>query len=271
MLEVITREPTSETRGPPLLFVHGAWHGAWCWDEHFLPYFAGDGYRSHALSLRAHGESPGLLKECRIADYVADVALVARTLPALPVLIGHSMGGFVVQKYLEEHPARGALLLASAPPNGVLGATLRIARRHPVRFAKVNLKRSLYPLVSDPEIARAHLFSPAMKEDAVTAHQERLGDESYLAFLDMLLSRCHPKRVSVSVAVLGAQEDAIFTPKEVWATARAYDTVPTLFPDMAHDMMLEPGWREVADFIRGWLKRLEELTPVPVRVERPRK
>ncbi|MBW1881286.1 MAG: alpha/beta fold hydrolase [Deltaproteobacteria bacterium] len=271
MLEVITREPHAETRGPPLLFVHGAWHGAWCWDAHFLPYFAGHGYRSHALSLRAHGESPGKLRGSRIADYVADVAEVAKTLAAPPVLIGHCMGGFVVQKYLEKHPARGALLLASVPPTGVLGVSLRIAWRHPVRFAAMNLKRSLYPLVSDTEIARAYLFSPAMRDDAVKVYQKHLGDESYRAYLDMLLTRCHPGRVKVSVAVVGAEEDALITPKEVWITARAYNTVPTLFHDIAHDVMLEPGWREVADFIRGWLKRLEELTPVPQRTFRPRK
>ena len=42
----------------PLLFVHGAWHAAWCWDEHFLGYFADRGYRAVALSFRGHGDSP---------------------------------------------------------------------------------------------------------------------------------------------------------------------------------------------------------------------
>jgi hypothetical protein len=26
-----------------------------------------------------------------------------------------------------------------------------------------------------------------------------------------------------------------------------------MFPDLAHDMMLEPGWQQVADRIRSWL------------------
>jgi pimeloyl-ACP methyl ester carboxylesterase len=45
-------------RPTPLLFVHGAWHGAWCWDEYFLDFFAGRGYRALAVSLRGHGNSP---------------------------------------------------------------------------------------------------------------------------------------------------------------------------------------------------------------------
>ncbi len=39
-LEVLRREPASASESAPLLFVHGAFHGAWCWDVHFLPWFA---------------------------------------------------------------------------------------------------------------------------------------------------------------------------------------------------------------------------------------
>ena len=35
--------------------------------------------------------------------------------------------------------------------------------------------------------------------------------------------------------------------------SRAYGTTAEVFPGMAHDMMLEPGWRAVADRILGWL------------------
>lgn len=87
----------------PLIFVHGAWHAAWCWDEHFLDYFAARGYRALAVSLRGHGGSATSkpLRGLSIADYVEDVRAVANTLPTLPVVIGHSVGGLIVQKYLE--------------------------------------------------------------------------------------------------------------------------------------------------------------------------
>ena len=58
-LEVVTHTPKTAMRSTPLLFVHGAWHGAWCWEENFLPYFAQAGYHSHALDLRGHGKSGG--------------------------------------------------------------------------------------------------------------------------------------------------------------------------------------------------------------------
>ncbi len=54
MLDVIEKGPCRESHKTPVLFVHGAWHGAWCWDEHFLDFFAEQGYRSLAVSLRGH-------------------------------------------------------------------------------------------------------------------------------------------------------------------------------------------------------------------------
>ena len=96
MLEVIDKGSCSEAHPVPLLFVHGSWHGAWCWDEHFLDFFADKGYRAVALSLRGHGASPGKerLRWTGIQEYVDDVAETAAQLQTQSVLVGHSMGGF---------------------------------------------------------------------------------------------------------------------------------------------------------------------------------
>ena len=135
-LEILSKKPKGVSRAVPILFVHGAWHGAWCWEKHFLPHFAEKGYASFALSLRGHGNSerPPHFRWMRIADYVADMAKVVGQLPEEPVLVGHSMGGLVVQKYLEEHTAPAAVLLAPVPVKGVLRTTLRIFFHHPWRF-----------------------------------------------------------------------------------------------------------------------------------------
>src|SRR6185437_8398609 len=151
-LEVISRQPVIPTRKPPILFVHGAWHGAWCWAEHFLPHFADQGFPVHALSFRAHGDSVGNRKPRgkRITQYAADVAQVAEKLGQPPILISHSMGALVAEKYLEQHPALAAVYLAPVPPQGVLGTTLRIVRRHPGAFLRANLQTRLYPIVGSP-------------------------------------------------------------------------------------------------------------------------
>ena len=48
-------------------------------------------------------------------------------------------------------------------------------------------------------------------------------------------------------------EDTIFSIKDVEDTAQAYNTTAHIFPGMAHDMMLEADWQDVADHIRDWL------------------
>jgi pimeloyl-ACP methyl ester carboxylesterase len=257
VLEVIEKGSVSESHPFPLLFVHGAWHAAWCWDEHFLNFFADRGYHAVALSVRGHGSSPApkSLLRCSVADYVDDVAEVAARLPNQPALIGHSMGGFVVQKYLEDHTAAGAVLMNSVPPTGVLPATLRIARRHPIPFIKVNTTLKLAHLVTTPELARALFFSGSTPDELVNAYQSRLQDESYRAFLDMLLlDLINTGRAgSVPILVMGAGDDTVISERQVRRTATAYGVEAEVFSDFGHDMMLEPGWQAVAERIDGWL------------------
>ncbi len=255
-LEVIVTEPAEPTDRPPLLFVHGAWHGAWCWTEHFTGYFADLGYTSYAIDLRGHGASPGNLRTARIAHYVADVRRVAVDLPGRPVLIGHSMGGLVVQQYLAKYRARAGVLMAPVPKTGAIGATWRVVTRHPLAFLRANATLSLGPIVDDPDRAISLLFGPAMDPQEAASYAARLQDESYLAYLEMILELPHPSRVTDPVLVLGAGEDAIFSPAEVEATAHAYRTEAIMFPGMGHDMMLEPDWSNPADAIAAWLARL---------------
>ena len=255
-MEILTQTPASGARPTPLLFVHGMWHAAWCWAEHFLPYFAQHSYTAHALSLRGHGGSAGRagLRWTSLDDYVADVAQAVDQMAHAPVLVGHSMGGMIVQKYLTSHDAPAAVLLASAPPQGLIRATLRTLRRHPLAFIQVNLTLSMSPVIGTPRLARETFFSADMPEEQIQGYFERLQDESYRAYLDMLgLSLPRPSQVKTPLLVLGAADDHTITPGEVEATARAYGAQAELLPDLAHDAMLEPGWQRVADRILAWL------------------
>jgi pimeloyl-ACP methyl ester carboxylesterase len=256
-LEVIDKGACTESHPAPLLFVHGAWHGAWCWDEHFLNFFAERGYRAMALSLRCHGtsSSPKALRWCSIADYLKDVEVVASGLPASPVVIGHSMGGYIAQKYLELHHAPAGVLVAAVPPQGALKFVARLYRRLPWLTTKALVAGNSLPCFGTPQLARAGLFSAGVPDSDVARYAERLQNESQRITLDaMLLHLPRPKRINTPMLVLGAELDACFSQKEVHATARAYGTEAEIFPAMAHDMMLEPDWATVAQRIDTWLR-----------------
>lgn len=257
-LEVISREPTTAPKATPLLFVHGAWHAAWCWEEFFLPYFAQHGYSAHALSLRGHGGSAGKVRWASAADYVADVRQAAERLQERfkthPVVIGHSMGGYVVQKYLEKYPAPAGVLLASIPVQGSLPFFLRQMIKYPWAVLKVMLTLTPYYLVNHIEVTHALFFSPQVSPEQVQQYFSRLQNESFRMVLDSaLLKLPRPRRVTTPLLVLGAAEDRVFPVREIEATARAYGTQAEIFPNIAHDMMLEPDWQQVADRMLEWL------------------
>jgi pimeloyl-ACP methyl ester carboxylesterase len=255
-LEVVSKKPKGPSEKPPILFVHGAWHGAWCWNKYFLPYFAEKGFDAYALSFRGHGNSysPESFRGMGISDYVADVTTVIGRLPELPIIVGHSMGGLVTQKYLEENTLPAAVLLAPVPVTGVLGTTLRIASRHPIAFLKANLTLSLYHVVGSLDLAREAFFSKDMEQSLVKEYFRQLQDESYRAFLDMMFFKLpKPEKVATDLLILGAENDTIFTMDELKQTAAEYDTYPEFFKGMAHDMMLEKDWQNVADRIITWL------------------
>jgi pimeloyl-ACP methyl ester carboxylesterase len=256
MLDVIDKGCVSESHPVPLLFVHGAWHAAWCWDEHFLGFFADKGYRALAVSFRGHGNSAcdKPLRACSVADYVADVTSAADDLPAPPVVIGHSMGGLIVQKYLESHHAPAGVLLTSMPPQGNLGSALRWIRKRPSHFAKMAITGKALPYIGTPQLARERFFSGHTPESEVEKYAARLQEDSSRIGIDCaLLKLPRPKRVTTPMLVLGAEQDGANTRKEILATARAYDTEAEFFPDMGHNMMLEPGWAAVAERIHSWL------------------
>jgi pimeloyl-ACP methyl ester carboxylesterase len=259
-LEMISKYPTGMGHPTPLLFIHGMMHGAWCWAVHFLNYFAQNGFAAHAVNLRGHGGSEGRehLRWTRIAHFVQDLATAVGQLPRSPFLIGHSMGGYVIQKYLEDHDAPGAVLLSSPPPAGLLGTALRIARRRPLVFAQVNLTLSLQPVIATPQLARESFFSPDFPEEELKVYWRQMQDESYRAFLDMVaFDLPHPSRVHTPLLVLGAERDNMLTPRAITATARAYHTTAEIIPGVAHNSMLELAWRRVAERILSWVNDRE--------------
>ena len=120
-----------------ILLVHGAWHGPWCWIA-FARRLEDLGHKVQAVQLRSHDQRTGRIWH-RVHHYVEDLGRAVAGSPAPPVLVGHSLGGLVVQKYLENNFAPGAVLMASIPTGGTIRAVLRLLQRHPIVLLKANL------------------------------------------------------------------------------------------------------------------------------------
>ena len=100
---------------PPLVFLHGIGGAARAWRGQ-LDFFAG---RFHAIAwdMPGYGGSTPLAK-CSIAalaDALQD--FLQQIGAAKPILVGHSIGGMIVQQLLAKHPhIAGAVVLAQTSP-----------------------------------------------------------------------------------------------------------------------------------------------------------
>ncbi|NTY61021.1 alpha/beta hydrolase [Mycolicibacterium sphagni] len=255
MLETIDKRPTTSAPHAPPLFVHGACSSARIWDDHFLDFFAAKGYRAIALSLRGHGASSSSkpLKDCSLADYVEDVRAVAAELPSPPVMIGHSMGCWVVLNYLAKHGASAGILMAPGTPKGLRRWALHALRRHPWLVLRCNTFGNPVDLFDTPASAREFLFSANTPESTVTSCASRLEPESARAARETVNQLPDARDISAPLLVLGAGSDGSRVDGDAAAVAEMYQADMEIFPDMGHVMMLEPGWSDVAERIRTWL------------------
>ncbi|MCX7946252.1 MAG: alpha/beta hydrolase [Hydrogenophilus sp.] len=260
-LELLHEPPTVSPRPlPPLLFLHGAFGSARCW-HHWLRYFAQRGYDAWALSLPGHGGTSARkpLDLLSLDDYLAHLLSILPRLPAPPILLGHSMGGFLVQRAIARTPFPAAILLASVPPTGLAFSLWQLFLNHIQALWAIQRYQIRGALDLDP-LARLlfhHPPSPDLLAQAIDCAQP----ESTRALLDLILTPLFtpPPPPAFPVLVFGAEHDHLIPWSETERTARHYRVSPRKLPDAGHAFMFEPHWPRLADTI------LEALPPAPSR------
>jgi non-heme chloroperoxidase len=240
---------------PPLLFVHGAFAAAWMWADTFLPWFAQAGYSCYALSLRGHGKSSDRerIDWLSIAEYVEDVRVVADWLGTPPILVGHSMGGFVTQKYLEQYPAPAAALLCSVPPQGLAASQFHMLFQKPGLFLELNNVMNGHTVSLDA--IRESLFAQPVSDALLARFGEHMQVESQRAIWDMTVFHLPTLPFSdyPPLFIAGAEHDVMVPPFMVLATAHTYGTKAHIFEGMGHAITHERDWRDTAKILLRWL------------------
>lgn len=246
----------------PVLFVHGIFSGAWIWDEYFLPWFADRGHQAYALSFRGHGHSsaPDPDGQYQMREYVQDVAdavaIIERTHGQAPLLVGHSMGGMVVQSYLSSQRGRGAVLVTSIPPQGVWPLSWANLLTHP--FESLSLSRSfLFPESTTPAQFHQAMFSGPVEAGKLVSWMRQMVPESFALIWDMTW-RDLPNVFEVyktPIEVVGAREDKVIPPSMVNLTAATYGCTPH-WVDAGHGLMLDSTWQAAAETVSEALEAL---------------
>jgi pimeloyl-ACP methyl ester carboxylesterase len=254
-LEQIIAHPARRLHRDPLLLIHGAWHGAWCWEQ-AMAGFASHGLEVHAVSLRGHGASPRPPGYARstIIEYASDVRAAIAAIGPRPVVVGHSLGGMLLQLLITGvlGPApevAGAVLLCSSP------ASLRdyfLAR--PRAAEPISLSAMLR---LEPQAMRAALFRPDIPAAELARHVARMVAEPPLVTPSSLLLRPRPAACRTPVLVIAAERDAVYGLDTQRGTATAYGCELLVVPDAAHDLMLDPTWPIAAEAIERFVNSIQ--------------
>lgn len=239
---------TPRGRGPSVLFVHGGFHGAWCWAP-FLRFFSAKNVPVAALDLRGHGglpQSEAFLSE-GVHHMAADVTESARALGGPIVLAGHSLGALVAMAAAEHIKPAGLILLAPSPPKDVPDVRLLPP------FPEGQL------IAPPPEDRTRKWFLSGYSGGDIEPYLDRLTPESPAFLNDRYRARISAKPDWVQGPTLcvsaGKDETLLHPAGQDEAIAAYYGAKFQTIPEAGHCLMLDDAWQASAALILDWLTR----------------
>jgi alpha-beta hydrolase superfamily lysophospholipase len=257
----------------PVLFVHGLWLHATSWDP-WLDLFREAGYTPQAPGWPGDADTvegsradPDSIAGRGIDDVVDHLAEVIAGLDTAPILIGHSFGGTIVEKLLGKGLGAAAVAIDAARIKGVLPLPISSLRTaFPVLKNPANRNRAVSLTAEQfrygfgnaiPAEESAELYDkwtiPAPGKPLFQAATANLAPHSE-AKVDTANSARGPL-----LLVMGGRDHTVpeaitkSTLKQYRHSTAVTDLIE--FPDRGHSLVIDAGWREVADAALSWLKQ----------------
>lgn len=243
---------------PPLVLVHGSFCGAWIWEKYFLPALAKAGYWGAALSLRGHGKSGShdKISDFGVEDFVADIAACAALFEASPVVMGHSLGGYLAQRYALDHKVSGLVLLASPSLAGLSGASLHISMRNPALALQIARLLACGTESVDARVVGQAIFKGQIDEKEMEAMLPYLQRESSRVVAQAAWPQLRMPRIDVPTFVLGGDMDDFVPASDLYYEAFYWQAEMKILPRTPHGFMLTPAWKPAMEAITNWLERV---------------
>ena len=152
------------------VLIHGAWHGAWCWDK-VVPLLEREGHVVEAIDLPGHGGDKTPIQDVSLQAYADRVCKVLDDQSEPVILVGHSMGGAVITQAAEYRPGKvetlvylAAFLLqdgesisqfTNGDTEALLGTILIMGEDGSATLRDEGIKETVYADCSDEDVARA--------------------------------------------------------------------------------------------------------------------
>lgn len=244
-----------EIKKRPIILIHGAWHGAWVWEQ-WISLFKNRGFdRLIPVELRGHGYKVGSYERARLEDYVQDIKTIIGTLNEEPILIGHSLGCSIMRELLAEKPYPAAVLIAPIPESKLFRRVfIKQLYRHPMMSLRSVLSGSMLPWVSGSHSSEL-FFSEYMPINEARAYTDRMQGESFRLFMLDLMRAAPVQQSGTPTLVVAAQNDKFFPVKVQRTTAQMLGSDFVVAPNAGHDIMLDTTSAQTAEEVIAWLER----------------
>lgn len=258
-IEHVTVTPATPVHDTPILMLHGMWHGAWVWRD-WQEKLAAKGWTSTAISLPGHGGSdPRNVRFATMGQYLEVLADVVAAMEPTPILLGHSMGGALIQWYLARiSDALPAVVLVSpwTAHSTMIDGGLKFARRDPWGFLKTGLTLSTDPMIRTPEVAAKMLLGPNATVTPEALHAQ-LCPESALVLNQHNPPFWRPNpAVEVPMLWLAAEKDAAISLRGAKRSAQFYGAAFRTVTGAGHNIMMDAKSDAVLAEVNKWLARI---------------
>lgn len=257
----------------PVVFVHGLWVHASAWSpwaalferEGFDPIVAGwPGNRVTVEETRRDGDA---VANRGVDDVVAHYADLIETLSKPPVVVGHSFGGLVAQRLLDEGRAAAAIAIDPAPILGVTALPLsQIRSTLPVLRNRRNRERAVALTERQFRYAIANAIPRLEARDLFDRYAIPAPGRPLFELIRAAKDPQTPLKVNLSnhrrgpLLIIGGGRDHIVAERVTRQAASLHSasravTDYHVFPDRGHSMIMDSGWRDVADLVLEWMAR----------------
>jgi pimeloyl-ACP methyl ester carboxylesterase len=233
-----------------LFFVHGLGFDHREWDT-VVHFFTQKDFDCNAINLR---EGLNLRSTC-FQDYINKLKAVVTE---EDIVIGHSMGGLVVQKVAEEATIKAGVGICPAPPKGIKFHMSALAFAPALKYLpKLLVNRPFkpdYPLVKG--MCRKYMGVGLEEKDIRTIY-EHMVEESPTVVREVALRKIavDEKKIRCPLLFIAMTKDRACPPTMVEEIAQKYDAQYKLY-DGCHHFFNNTNWQEIADGVYNFIKKL---------------
>lgn len=247
-----------------IIFIHGMFLNARSW-EHWVPFFERRGFQCRAPSWPLHEGEPSELRasippgtgELSLNTVVSHFTDLVRAEIDPPILVGHSIGGLIVQKLVARGIAAAGVCISSVAPNALLSLDWNFLKN---TLQISNPVKGDAPFEMTEEGFHANFGNMMTKEESREAYARYVVHESRNVLRDAIGKAGHIEldQPHAPLLFIAAEKDQIIPDTLNKKNADAYSDKKSItafkeFRGRGHFICGQPGWEEVADYTANWI------------------